>query len=737
MKEKQDPPVDAAELRRLAEDRLKVREQTQDSGLRTPQSEPRLVHELQVHQIELEMQNEELQQARNTADALLAQYTDLYDFAPAGYLTLDREGAIRQANLTGALLLGVERSRLVNRRFGLFVTESDRRAFSDFLARVFASEAGVDCEVTLPREGPPPLVVRIEGRRSEDGQECRAVMLDVTERKRMEAALREHEEMVSAIVESSKDCIWVIDRNGRHTYSNLAVESILGYSPAEFQSLGLDLLHPEDKPLVEAEWPGWVEERRGWRNKVLRWRAKDGAYRHLESTAVPICDPRGELLGFRGVDRDITERRQAEDQMCAAQSEMRRMLALSEQSRRALLSTLEDQKQAQILRDRLLRQQITLNRITLALGALTEVPAVLRALHSEVQTLLDASTFFVSRYHKDSQLITALFVVDEGVERDASTFPPVPLAPSGKGMQSHVLRTTKPLNVPNLTDREHKMQTVHHLAPDGTFTPLPPETERDDCTKSALLVPLLFRDEPIGVLQVQSNRLNAYSQEDEDFLAGLGNVAAISIQNALLIEEAEDAADELRLSIEGTLHAVSAAAETRDPYTAGHQRRVTDLALAIACELGGSDDECNTLRIAGTVHDIGKLGIPAEILSKPGTLAPIELALIREHPQTAYDILADVPFPGPVAEIVLQHHERLDGSGYPRALAGDQILREARILAVADVVEAMASHRPYREARGIDAALGEIEQNAGLLYDSEAVEACLHLFRDKGYALPA
>jgi putative nucleotidyltransferase with HDIG domain len=247
----------------------------------------------------------------------------------------------------------------------------------------------------------------------------------------------------------------------------------------------------------------------------------------------------------------------------------------------------------------------------------------------------------------------------------------------------------------------------------------------------------MLQGEPIGVLQVQSNRLNAYSREDEDLLGGLANVAAISIQNALLIAQAEHAAGELRLSLEGTLRAVSRASETRDPYTFGHQHRVTDLALAIARELGLPDGGCEALRAAGLTHDIGKLGIPAEILSKPGTRAPIELALIREHPQTAHDILADVPFPGPVAEIVLQHHERLDGSGYPRALVGDQILREARILAVADVVEAMASHRPYRAARGLDAALGEIEQNAGRLYDSEAVEACIRLFRDKGYALPA
>ena len=409
-------------------------------------------------------------------------------------------------------------------------------------------------------------------------------------------------------------------------------------------------------------------------------------------------------------------------------------LERSERSRRALLSTLEDQKQTQIARDRLLRQQVTLNRITLALGALTELPVVLRTLYDEVRTLLDADGFFVSRYHKDTHLITALFAVDDGVQRDVSSFPPVPLAPEGKGMQSQVLRTGKPLNVPDWIEGERKMQTVYHIASDGTFTPPPPDTDRDGCTKSALLVPMMFRGEPIGVLQVQSNRPSAYSDEDVDLLAGLANVAAISIQNALLIAEAERAERVLRLSLEGTLHAVSAAVETRDPYTAGHQRRVAALAVAIARELGLSDDECNTLRIAGTVHDIGKLGIPAEILSKPGPLSAIELDLIREHSQTAFKILADVPFPDSVAEIILQHHERLDGSGYPRALTGDQILREARILAVADVVEAMASHRPYRPARGIDAALGEIEQNAGRLYDPDVARACVSLFREKQFS---
>ena len=190
MKKNQDQPTDPAELRRQAEERLKG-QRTEVRGQKSEEDTARLVHELQVHQIELEMQNEELQQARARADALLAQYTGLYDFAPTGYLTLDREGVIRQVNLTGALLLGVERSKLDNRRFGQFVAESDRPAFNDFLESVFASETREYCEVTLPQEGAQPLVLRIEGRRSEDGQECRIVVMDITERKQAEVVLRE------------------------------------------------------------------------------------------------------------------------------------------------------------------------------------------------------------------------------------------------------------------------------------------------------------------------------------------------------------------------------------------------------------------------------------------------------------------------------------------------------------------------------------------------------------------
>lgn len=195
--------------------------------------------------------------------------------------------------------------------------------------------------------------------------------------------------------------------------------------------------------------------------------------------------------------------------------------------------------------------------------------------------------------------------------------------------------------------------------------------------------------------------------------------------------------ERLEHSMQSTLEAVSLMVELRDPYTAGHERRVGELAAAIGAEMGLADHVVKGLRLTGYVHDIGKISTPAELLSKPSRLTPMEFELIKAHPRSGYDVLKGVDFPWPVAEIILQHHERMDGSGYPQQLKGEQILLEARIMSVADVVEAMASHRPYRPGLGIDVALEEIAKNKGKLYDSDAADACLRLFREKGYVLPA
>ncbi|MFQ6094406.1 MAG: HD domain-containing phosphohydrolase, partial [bacterium] len=198
-------------------------------------------------------------------------------------------------------------------------------------------------------------------------------------------------------------------------------------------------------------------------------------------------------------------------------------------------------------------------------------------------------------------------------------------------------------------------------------------------------------------------------------------------------EELQRSLERLRRTFDEVVNALASAIKTRNPYTAGHQRRVTQLACAIAEEMGLSEEQIEGIRVAGLIHDIGKINVPFEILSNPDGLTEFEYSIIKAHPRIGYDILKTVEFPWPVAEIVLQHHERLDGSGYPQGLSGEGIMLEARILGVADVVDAMTSHQPYRPALGIYKALEEISQNRGVLYDPGVVGACLKLFKQKGF----
>lgn len=201
--------------------------------------------------------------------------------------------------------------------------------------------------------------------------------------------------------------------------------------------------------------------------------------------------------------------------------------------------------------------------------------------------------------------------------------------------------------------------------------------------------------------------------------------------------ELRESERKLRASLLESITALAAIVEMRDPYTAGHQRRVAELAVAIAREMKLSDEMIEGIHLASVVHDVGKIRVPAEILSKPGRLTELEFGLIKEHAQNGFEILKTIEFPWSIAQIVLQHHERMNGSGYPRGLSGEQILLESRIVTVADVVESMISHRPYRAGLGLEAALAEIENNKGSLFDAAVVDACVRVFREQDFHFKA
>jgi putative nucleotidyltransferase with HDIG domain len=257
---------------------------------------------------------------------------------------------------------------------------------------------------------------------------------------------------------------------------------------------------------------------------------------------------------------------------------------------------------------------------------------------------------------------------------------------------------------------------------------------------SVVSLPLVSKSATFGALSIYSGETEMFHDDEVELLMEIADnlvygLLALHTRTERFRAESEvkSSLDRLRKALGAIIQVLEQTVEIRDPYTAGHQRRVADLARHIAEEMNLSNDRIDGIRIAGIIHDIGKIYVPAEILSKPRRLSQIEFNLIKTHSQVGYDVLKAIDFPWPVARIILQHHERIDGSGYPHNLSGDEIMLEAKILGVADVVEAMASHRPYRPALGVDAALQEIEQNKGVLYEPQVVDACLRVFRERNF----
>lgn len=254
--------------------------------------------------------------------------------------------------------------------------------------------------------------------------------------------------------------------------------------------------------------------------------------------------------------------------------------------------------------------------------------------------------------------------------------------------------------------------------------------------KSILIIPLINEKNQLnGYLDFFFRRPSQwFSCEDVTELNTLGNIIMHAIARKNVAEQLDDTFYKLKIALTQIIELLSNIVEKRDPYTAGHQRRAAKLATAIAKEMNLSNEQIKAIEFGGIVHDIGKLYVSAELLSKPGKLSPEEFAIIKMHPQVGYELIKDIQLPWPIANIILQHHERYNGSGYPRGLKKDEIMLEARILTVADVVEAMSTHRPYRSARTLKEALREIKKNKGILYDPEVVDACLRVFRH-GYRL--
>ena len=636
MKNKDSRPAQAAKLRRQAEAKLTERKKKATVTPETKADTQRLVHELEVHQIELEMQNEELVQSRAQVEAGLRQYTDLYDLAPGGYFMLARDGAIHKLNLAGANLLGVERGALIKRRFGVFVSVESRPAFSVFLEKVFESRKKESCETAIMKDGQETRWTHIEATCIEDGQECRAVVSDITERKRAEEALQQSRTLLAEAEKVAHLGSWEWNLVTGEAKWSEEMYRIHGQDPNSFvansQSF-INLIHADDRKIVDTAMEHAIAKGEVT-NYEYRIVLANGSVRVMHGEGVVTdSDKDGKPSRMLGTAQDISERKKAEE----------------------------------ILRESEERLKI-----------LFEYAPDAYCLSTPEGTILDVNKAAFELFGYQKEEVIGKTLMESGV----------------------------------ISPEQFEGGTAATAY--GPDEPIEMVLNRKDGTK----VIVEMKTFPV---EIKGQTL-------------LLSIARDITERQQAKERLQQSLNKLGKAMNGTVQAIRLMAESRDRYTAGHQKRVAQLACAIARELGFTPEQIQVISIAGLLHDIGKIALPQEILSKPGKLSDIEFNLVKAHSQAAYDILTTVEFPWPIADIVIQHHERMDGSGYPSGIREDNILLEARILGVSDVVEAMSSHRPYRVAPGLDKALEEISRNSGILYDPSVVEACVGVFTEKAFA---
>jgi len=506
---------------------------------------------------------------------------------------------------------------------------------------------------------------------------------DITERTTAQAARAR----LAAMVEGSNDTIRGATLEGIITDWNRAAEQLFGYSRDEAIGQPVAMLLPtEDQAQVAARIQRLsVGESIGSDEGVAV--RKDGSRFDFSLALSHICDSHGSPIGITAIVRAVSARNAQE---LALHRVNRALKTLSACSSVVVHATLEEQ----------LGQEMC--RTIVASGG---YPA---AWVGMVESDNERSVRPVAWTGVNENFIQGLRITCANTER-------------GRGPTGRCIRSGTP-------------QIVRDIELSHDMIPWRENAEKSGY-KSGLSLPLSGPSGAFGVMVIYAVEPDAFDADELALLLEMSADLSFGITSLRTANSYARGLLRLERSMEGTVQALAATVETRDPYTAGHQRRVALIATAIAKEMGLADDTVRELELAASIHDIGKINVPAEILSKPGKLSSIEFELIKTHAEAGFQIVKNIDFAWPVSEIIRQHHERLDGKGYPRGLKAEQILPEAKILAVADVVEAMSSHRPYRQSKGVDTALEEIDRNRGTQFDTDVVDACLKLFRERGFKI--
>lgn len=500
--------------------------------------------------------------------------------------------------------------------------------------------------------------------------------LDITENIMLRKQLKEREDLLKKVFDISDEIIFVKDLDGTYTLANKAfsdiferpLDKIIGKKDDEiFSKEEAEYLREIDKRIIESKQPRIDEDRLFVNEEELIFRA-------IKS---PIFDENGNVIGICGFANNITNFKKREKE------------------RDEVINNLKDE----------LYYQQSIKKITDILNSYRDLKTLLQVILDEVDKIVPSSSSNIALFENSKLKNMAIrgyekYGIEDFVKNYEMNIDEFPIEKS-------VVLNKKPILINN-THKESKWIVLK-------------ETE---FIKSHIIIPILVRDKVIGLLRLDSDKEDAFTFSDLEKLMILSNTLGIAIENNKHIERLKTTAEQVILLI-------TKISEFKDPYTAGHQKNVSEIAVKIAEKMGLSYEQIETVKYASLLHDIGKMILPIEILTKPAKLTPVEYEIIKEHPKIGYDLIKDIEFPYPIHEIILQHHERINGSGYPYGLKGDEILLESKILAVADVIDAMSSHRPYRPAFKMEIVIDELVKNIDILYDRKVVNAYIEIYEDE------
>lgn len=581
------------------------------------------------------------------------------------------------------------------------------------------------------------------------------------ERNTIKETLKDREKQYRLIVDTADEGIWVFDENYITTFVNKRMADMLGYEPEEMERKCLkDFIHEKDYPDFEKE---AARRRKGLSGRYERMlRKKDGTYMWALVSATPILDVDKRFKGSFAMFTDITERKKAEEALQLSEAKYR---SIFENAVEGIFQSTPDGKlitvnptMANIFGysspEEMLKKVVSIGRQLYAFSEerhlfkkILEEKGIVEKFEAQFNKK-DGSLLWGSlnvravkdedgnvRYYEGTlEDITSRKKTEEKLKKSEEKYRNIfenaaegifQVTPEGRYLSINPALA----RIHGFSSPQEMMATVTDIAHQLYVDPrrraeLKQCMEKDGFVKDFEIL-MRKKDSSLQWVSVTSH---AVRDNHGNILYYEGMLVDITSRKL-----SEEEAEKHKKTLNGMIETICKAVETRDPGSKGHQRRVCFLAKAIAQEMGLTNDMVEIIGIASMIHDIGKLVIPTEILSKPEKVNEIEYSLIKTHPKEGYEMIKDAGLPSPVAEIVLQHHERLDGSGYPNGLKGIDILLEARILAVADVVEAMTSQRPYRPAFTIESAINEIKQGSGIIYDSGVTDICIKLLNKKGF----